>query len=393
MKLTTHLHALAFTIILVAFSAVAPLSAQSNTETIAKNGLLLDLESGAILFEKNADEAFEPFSMSKLMTIYLALDQIKRGNNTLDEMVTVSDDAWKNWNNRGSTMFLKAGDQVTIADLLRGIIVLSGNDACVVLAEHIGGTEQGYVDWMNDKAAEIGLTGSVFRNTTGWEAEGHHMTARDLATLTRHLIEDFPDLYQIFAEKEFIYKNFVGNKNNRNPLLYRFDGADGLKTGSNNETGTFGLTGSAMRDGRRLILVLGGMDSASVRSRESQRLMQMGFSRYKNYPLFAAGETVDEADVWLGQKATVPLVITDGLMMTLTRRQRSGMKVILKHKSPIPAPIKAGQPMATLEITAPGMEPKLIELVAGTDVSQVNGFGRIGAALSYMVFGASIAEE
>ena len=393
MKLSTTLRRLVILLIMATTTAVPAAFAQSGSDSKARNVLLIDLQSGAILLEKNADEPFAPFSMSKLMTLYLAMDEIKRGKVSLDDMVTVSDHAWRKWNNRGSTMFLKAGDAISVRELLRGIIVLSGNDACVVLAEHIAATEDEYVNWMNDKAAEIGLKDSVFKNVTGWEEDGHVMTARDLATLSRRMIEEFPELYKIFAEKEYIYKDFRGNKNNRNPLLYRFEGADGLKTGSNNEDGTFGLTGSAIRGGRRLLLVLGGLDNASERSRESQRLMQMGFRRYKNYPLFGAGETVDEADVWLGGQATVPLVMKDSLMMTLTRRQRSGMKVVLKHKSPIPAPIQAGQPIATLEISAPDMKTRNIDLVAGASVEEVSGFGRIGAAFSYLIFGASTASE
>lgn len=379
---------------LVSFIAVTALPAVGqDDDTPAKHAILLDLESGVVLFEKDADVPFEPFSMSKMMTVYLVMDLIKSGKLSLDETVTVSDYAWTNWNNRGSTMFLGARDQVTVEDLLRGVIVLSGNDASVVLAEHIAGTEAEFANWLNDKAQEIGLTNSYFINATGWEAVGHEMSARDLATLARRTIEDFPDLYKIYGEKRYLYKNHTGNTQNRNPILYNFPGGDGLKTGSNNEPGTYGLTASAIRDGRRLIGVIGGLENAQVRSREMQRLLQMGYSRYRNYPIFEVGETVDFADVWLGQDARVSLVTRERVMMTLTRRERANMKVRVRYTSPVPAPIQAGQPIATLEISAPGtdMKPRMVELVAGDNVGDISGFGRISAAINYLIFGAGVS--
>ena len=213
------------------------------------------------------------------------------------------------------------------------------------------------------------------------------MSARDLARLTLRLVTDFPDLYPMFAERRYLYKDHTGNQYNRNPLLGRFEGADGLKTGSTEEAG-YCLTASAERDGRRLILVLAGLKNKSERNRESQRLMGVGFRMFDNYHLFTAGETVDHADVWLGERATVPLVVNSNQALTLSKRQRSGMKVTVEYNSPIPAPIAKGQPIAIMTITAPTMEPKVVELVAGGDVTAVSGFGKLGAALKYMLFGA-----
>ena len=240
---------------------------------------------------------------------------------------------------------------------------------------------------MNEKALEIGLNDSHFVNATGWPAEGHKMSARDLARLSQLLVNDFPDLYPMFGEQRFLYKQYTGNQANRNPLLGTFNGADGLKTGSTEEAG-YCLTASAERDGRRLILVLTGLQNKSERNRESQRLMGVGFRMFDNYHLFEAGEVVDHADVWLGERATIPLIVGDNQAMTLSKRQRRGMKVTVEYSSPIPAPIAKGQPVATMTITAPTMEPRVVELVAGEDVAAVNGFGKLGAALKYMLFGA-----
>lgn len=360
--------------------------------TPARQAILLDASTNSVLFEKDADTPFPPASMSKLMTVYLAFDAIKEGELNLDDEVVVSDEAWRNWNNRGSTMFLRARDVVTVADLLRGIIVLSGNDACVVLAEHMAGTEEIFAEWLNAKAIEIGMTGSHFVNSTGWPAEGHLMTVRDLATLSLRLSTDFPDLYPMFAEREFLYKEFHSNKYNRNPLLGRFPGADGLKTGHTEESG-YGLAASAEREGRRLVLVVGGLNSISERVRESQRLMQYGYRNFSHYPLFRTGETVDYAEVWLGGEATVPLVMGDDLAITMSRRQRAQMKVSVEYMNPVAAPIQKGQQLGELVVEMPGRETVRTPLLAGQAVEEVGGLGKIGAAFEYLLFGSAGAEN
>lgn len=359
--------------------------------TPARQAVLLDTSTGSILFEKDADTPFPPASMSKLMTVYYAFEAIKQGELALDDEVVVSDETWREWNNRGSTMFLRAKDVVTVADLLRGIIVLSGNDACVVLAEHMAGSHDLFVDWLNAKAVEMGLTGSVFKNANGWPAEGHVMTARDLATLSYRLSVDFPELYPMFAEREYLYKEFNRNKYNRNPLLGRFPGADGLKTGHTEESG-YGLAASAEREGRRLVLVLGGLSSTSERTRESQRLLQYGFRNFRHYPLFRAGETVDRAEVWLGDELTVPMVIGEDLAITMSRRQRAEMKVSIEYSNPVAAPISKGQTIGELVVELRGREPIRLPLQAGRAIDDVGGFGKIGAAFSYLLFGSAGAE-
>jgi len=379
-------------IITLAFAGLTATAHAQRMATPAKQAILLDTSTGSVLFEKDADTAFPPASMSKLMTVYYAFEAIKRGEMKLDDEVVVSDEAWREWNNRGSTMFLRAGDVVTVADLLRGIIVLSGNDACVVLAEHMAGSHDVFVDWLNGKATELGMTNSHFVNANGWPAEGHVMSARDLATLSYRLSVDFPDLYPMFAEREYLYKDFRSNRFNRNPLLGRFPGADGLKTGHTEESG-YGLAASAERDGRRLVLVVGGLGSTSERMRESQRLMQYGFRNFDHYPLFRAGETVDYAEVWLGSEATVPLVVEGDVQLTMSRRQRAQMKVSIEYMNPVPAPLVKGAPVGELIIEMPDRPIVKHKLLAGADVEEVGGFGKIGAAFQYMLFGSAGAEK
>ncbi len=389
-KLTVAIKRLSLILVaLWAFDGVAVLA--QTMATPARQAVLLDASTGSILFEKDADTPFPPASMSKLMTVYLAFDAIKQGELALDDEVVVSDETWREWNNRGSTMFLRARDVVTIEDLLRGIIVLSGNDACVVLAEHMAGSHELFVDWLNAKAVDIGLTGSSFKNANGWPAEGHVMTARDLATLSHRLSTDFPDLYPMFGEREFLYKNFESNRYNRNPLLGRFPGADGLKTGHTEESG-YGLAASAEREGRRLVLVVGGLTSTSERTRESQRLLQYGFRNFSHYPLFRAGETVDYAEVWLGGSPTVPMIIGEDLSITMSRRQRAEMKVSVEYMNPVSAPIARGQQIGDLVVELRGREPMRLPLLAGQAVEEVGGFGKIGAAFEYLLFGSAGAE-
>jgi len=381
-----------FFIVLVAILGFAIQTNAQEMATPAREAILLDASTGSVLFEKDADTAFPPASMSKLMTVYYAFEAIKNGEMRLTDEVVVSDETWREWNNRGSTMFLRARDVVTVADLLRGIIVLSGNDACVVLAEHMAGSHATFVDWLNGKATELGLTNSHFENANGWPAEGHVMSARDLATLSLRLSTDFPELYPMFSEREFLYKDFQSNRYNRNPLLGRFPGADGLKTGHTEESG-YGLAASAERDGRRLILVVGGLSSTNERMRESQRLLQYGFRNFSHYPLFRTGETVDYAEVWLGSTATVPLVIAEDVAITMSRRQRAQMVVKVEYVNPVAAPLQKGQKIGELIVEMPDREAVRIPLLAGQAIEEVGGFGKLGAAFEYLLFGSSGSEN
>ncbi len=361
--------------------------------TPAEHAILVDATTNTVLFEKSADTQFPPASMSKMMTTYIAFEMIKRGEVTLEETTIVLEQTWRDWRLQGSTMFLNAGQEVTIGDLLRGIIVQSGNDACVVLAEALAGSEDVYVGWMNEMAGELGMTGTVFKNSTGWPAEGHVVTARDMAIIAEHLIEDFPELYKMYAETSFSFGTDPQTgkpitQSNRNPILYTVDGADGLKTGHTQESG-YSLTGSAIRDGRRIIMVASGLESTRARSREAQRLIEYAFRNYKILKLFEAGQVIEEADVWLGAAGKVALTVAEDVNVTMSRNQRRKMTVILSYDGPIKAPIKKGAPLATVRISVPDREDLVVPLVAAAAVGEKTGFGRIGAALMYLVFGSS----
>ncbi len=364
---------------LISLSLAGPAAA---IETTAREAILVEVETGTVLLERNPDASMPPASMSKIMTTYMVFEQLKDGRLKLDDEFLVSEAAWRKG---GSKMFVEVGKKVRIEDLLRGVIVQSGNDACIVLAEGISGTEEAFAEEMTEQAREIGLTGSTFTNATGWPDPNHRMTARDLATLARLIIEKFPEYYSYYGEKDFTWSGI--RQPNRNPLLYKSLGVDGLKTGHTQEAG-YGLTASAERDGRRVILVLNGLESEKSRAEESARLINWAFREFNNYTLFRPGEVVEEAPVWLGAEATVPLVLPEGLTLTLSRKERSAMEVKVSYVSPIPAPIAEGQRLATLTLRLPGSEPMMVPLRAGKAVGQLGFFGRINAGLKYLIFGA-----
>jgi D-alanyl-D-alanine carboxypeptidase (penicillin-binding protein 5/6) len=282
-------------------------------------------------------------------------------------------------------MFVKVGNRAKVEDLIRGIVVQSGNDACIVVAEGLAGTEEAFADLMNKKAAELGLRNSRFANATGWPDPNQKMSPHDLAILARHIIHDFPQYYHYFKEKNFTYAKI--RQGNRNPLIYKKMGADGLKTGHTEESG-YGITASATRGERRLILVVNGLGSVSERARESEKLLEWGFREFDNFPLFKAGETVADAEVWLGAEASVPLVVPEDLTVTLKRTSRRAMKATVVYDGPVPAPIEKGAEVAKLVISAPDMEPLEIPLYAGEGVERLGAMGRLFAALGYLVWGA-----
>ncbi|MCH8082032.1 MAG: D-alanyl-D-alanine carboxypeptidase [Proteobacteria bacterium] len=389
MKLFKVRNFLALAAILMA-GVFTPASAQQRFDTAAPYAIMVEAGTGEVLFEKNADVTFPPASMAKMMTTYLAFEMIERGEISLEDTTIVSDDTWREWGRRGSTMFLRARDKVTIADLLRGIIVQSGNDATVVLAEALAGSEGLFVDWMNAKAYELGMRSSTFMNSNGWPVEGQMVSARDLATLAYHMIKNYPGLYAMYAEKSFSYGLDVNGdlitQRNRNPLLFTVNGADGLKTGHTEEAG-YALTGSAVRGERRIIIVVSGLTSERQRAAESQRLLEYGFRAYKSYALFKAGDVVDNAAVWLGDEGTVPLVVDQDVTYTLSRAARNRMQVKVVYQSPIPAPIEAGQDIAHLVISTPGAKDRIVPLSAGQAVGEIGPFGRLGALVKYLIFG------
>jgi D-alanyl-D-alanine carboxypeptidase (penicillin-binding protein 5/6) len=350
-------------------------------ETTAREAILIDDTTGAVLMEKNADQLMPPSSMSKIMTVYMVFERLRDGNVKLTDELPISERAWRM---QGSKMFIDVNSRVSVDALLHGVIVQSGNDATVALAEGLGGTEEAFAARMTERAHELGMTNSTFLNASGWPQEGHLTTARDLATLAHHIIHDFPEYYPLFAVTEYEYNGI--SQGNRNPLLYKNIGADGLKTGHTEEAG-YGLTASAVRDGRRLILVVNGLSDVNTRSEETERLLDWGFRETTNYALIKADETVVDADVWLGDAETVPLVLAEPLVVTLPREARAGMTVKVVYDGPIPAPIAKGTQVGRVVVSAPGYTDVEHPLVAGADVGTLSTLRRLFAAAVYLVRG------
>jgi D-alanyl-D-alanine carboxypeptidase (penicillin-binding protein 5/6) len=368
--------------ILLTLPAAGPARAQA-LETSARQALMIDLSTDTELLSVNADERMYPASMTKLMTAYLVFERLQNGTLSLDDEFPVSEKAWRKG---GSKMFVEVGDRVKIEDLLRGIIIQSGNDATIVVAEGIAGSEEAFAREMTAKARELGMTQTQFRNASGWPDEQHYTTARDLATLAESLIKRFPEYYHLYSQTEFTYNDIT--QQNRNPLLYRNVGADGLKTGYTDDSG-YGLVGSAEREGRRLLMVINGLDGARERAQEAERLIDWGFREFGAYDLFQAGEVVDEIPTWLGQRGVVPVIIDRDVSVTLRRSVRDEMAVTLVTQRPLAAPIEAGQTVGEVRIEAPGLTPVTAPVKAAQSVEKLGTFGRVQAALEYLVFGES----
>ncbi|MGB0671009.1 MAG: D-alanyl-D-alanine carboxypeptidase family protein [Rhodospirillales bacterium] len=372
---------------LIAAMSGGPALAQEQ-DTSGNHAILIEAATGDILFAKDAETPMAPASMSKLMTLYMVFERLRDGRLSLDDTFNVSRNAWQKGGTKSgsSTMFLEPDSKVTVSDLIHGIIIQSGNDACIVVAEGLAESEEAFAAAMTKKARELGLNHSTFANSTGWPDPDHLMSAEDLAKLALILIKEFPDYYPIFAETSFVHNGI--KQSNRNPLLYEMEGADGLKTGHTQDSG-YGLTASAVRDGRRLILVVNGLASRKARAQESERLMQWGFREFGLYPLFSAGEEVDQAAVWLGEAASVPLIIPDAVTLALPKLARQNMTVTVKYSGPLEAPITAGETVGKVEVSAPGQDVRSFPLVAGADVAQLGLWGRVNAAVRHILFGSS----
>ena len=349
-------------------------------DTAAKWAIVLDFTTGATLLDKQADEEMPPSSMTKLMTIYLVYDRLKQGRMRLDDELLVSERAWRM---AGSKMFVQIGNSVKVEDLIRGLIVQSGNDACIVLAEAISGSEEQFAELMNTKAKELGLNHTRFRNSTGWPDPEQHMSARDIATLAQRIIRDFPEYYHYDAEKSFKYNGI--DQGNRNPMVQKGT-ADGLKTG-HTDAGGYGLVASSIRNGRRVILVLNGMASMRERAEEGERLMDWAFANFEDVTLFTAGDVIERAPVWLGTSRDVPLVAGRDLIVTLPRNWRNNAAVKLSYETPVRAPIMKGDILGKLTMGGKGVPPLEVNLLAGEDVPRLGLPGRAMAMLSRMVGG------
>lgn len=348
--------------------------------TAARWAYMQDFDTGASLMEKQADEEMPPSSMTKLMTIYLVYDQLKQGRMKLEDELPVTEKAWRM---QGSKMFVQIGSTVKVEDLIRGVIVQSGNDAAIVLAEAIGGSEEQFVEKMNAKAKELGLTNSYFKNCTGWPDPEQHMSCRDIATLAGDIIRDFPEYYHYDAEKTFRYNGI--EQGNRNPMVQKGT-ADGLKTG-HTDAGGYGVVASSKRNGRRVILVLNGMDSMHQRAEESERLMDWGFFNFEDVTLFSAGDVIENVPVWLGSEHAVPLVAGRDVAVTMPRNWRQKARVKLSYDAPLTAPVAKGDTVGKLTLTGDGVPHLDVPLMAAADVPRLGLPGRAIAVLSKYVTG------
>ena len=349
--------------------------------TLARQAFMVDPQTSTVMLFKDAEQSMVPSSMSKMMTIYIVFEELAAGRLKLDTRFRVSERARAMG---GSRMFVELGSEVTVEDLIKGIIVLSGNDACVVIAEGLSGSEESFAERMTKRGRELGMTKTVFKNSSGWPAEGQYTTARDLAVLAWRTIDDYPKLYRYYSETDWTYNNI--RQANRNRLLKITPGTDGLKTG-HTEEGGYGQTTSALRDGRRLILVVNGLTSMAERAQETSRLMEWGFREFANTTIFRAGDTVVEAPVWLGAQDKVPLVVARPIQITAPTGQAVSPRVVARFEGPLAAPLAKGAKVGTVAVTIP--DGRVIEypLEVGMDVARMGVIGRVTAMIQHYLFG------
>ena len=346
----------------------------------ARWAYIMDATTGAVLLQKAADDLMPPSSLTKLMTAYVVFSALRAGRLRLDQSLPVSERAWRM---QGSKMFVPVGQEVSVEDLIRGMLIQSGNDACIVLAEGLSGSEEAFVQLMNEEAVKLGLTHSTFRNATGWPDPEHHMSARDVAVLALHLVRDFPQYYHYFSEHGYKFGNI--DQGNRNVLVDK-GLADGLKTG-HTEAGGFGLCASSERDGRRIIEVLNGLPSSRARVEEGERMLAWAFASFEDVRLFKAGETVQRIPVWLGQHPDVAAVTTEDVVVTVPHGWRHRMKVHVDFQQPVQAPVRAGAPLGQLIVSDTGLSDFQLPLVAAGPVARLGLPNRAIAVLGHTLGG------
>lgn len=355
-------------------------------ETEATHAVIMDYETGDLLFSKNGDTPMPPASMSKLMTALMVFEALESGELSMETELPVSETAWRRGGSASgsSTMFLEVGSRATVRDLLQGIIVQSGNDACIVVAEALGGAEETFADMMTERANALGLDSANFENATGWPDPEHRISAADLARLARHIIQEHPSYYGIYEQEEFTYNGI--RQFNRNPLLGLFPGADGLKTGHTSESG-YGLVASAEQDGERRIVVFNGMESSNARADEAERLMRAAFTAFEMVDIVDAGDQVGEAELYMGEAETVPLRAVEALRLGMHRRAADDFTAEIVYEGPIDAPVSEGDRIARLEVTLADGRTRTVPLEAAASVERKGLFGRAGQSLVRMIRG------
>jgi serine-type D-Ala-D-Ala carboxypeptidase (penicillin-binding protein 5/6) len=351
--------------------------------------ILQDHLSGKILFEKDADHKIYPASMTKIMTAIVVFDLLKSGETSLDEKITISEKAWRLSQSGYSSMFIMLNDQVSVEDLLKGVIIVSGNDACIALAEGLSGTEEDFVLLMNEKADEIGLENTNFNNTSGINDVDNYSTVRDILKMSRYMIKNYPEYYTYFKETTFTWDRTGGDpitQGNRNPLLYKNVGADGIKTGFL-AVEKYSLASSAKVNERRMTAVGSGFNTKNDRSRESLKLINWGLRKFDTIKVANINETLGTLNVWLGKKPKVNIFPSESIYLTIPKRKKSTVEAIMEYKGPIEAPIKKGDNLGILNVYVSGELKKQINLIASENIEKSNIFSRIFKSLNYLVWG------
>lgn len=362
--------------------------AQEGYETKAAQAILLDARTGRVLFEKDADTSVPPASMSKLMTMTMVFEALRAGKLTLDQTFKVSVDAWRRGGavSGGSTMYAEVNSTIALEDLIKGGIVQSANDACIVIAENMAGSESAFAQRMTERAHELGARSATFRNATGLPDPEHRMSVRDLSVIARHIINDFPEYYKYYSIPEFTWNKIT--QRNRNPLLKDYPGADGMKTGYTKEAG-YGLVGSAERDGRRLIMVIAGLKSLPERRAEAQNLLDWGFRQFRTVDVYAKGDRVGQARVWGGTRRNVPLLAGANVRVALTAAEQELAEVKLAYNGPLMAPVEAGREVGTVRFIVDGITVADVPVVTAEPVPAENSmWSRALDSVFIMIFGS-----
>ena len=361
----------------------------SGIEIDATYVIVQDHLSGKILYEKDSDEKIYPASMTKIMTAIVAFDLLKNGETSLDELITISEKAWRLSQSGYSSMFIMLNDQVSVEDLLKGIIIVSGNDACVALAEGLSGTEEDFVILMNEKAEEIGLVNTNFNNSSGINDVNNYSTVSDILKMSRYMIINYPEYYSYFKETSFTWDRTGGDpitQGNRNPLLYKNIGADGIKTGFLTVE-KYSLASSIKIDERRITAVASGFKTKNSRSRESVKLLNWGLRKFDTIKIAKKGEVLSSINVWLGKKNKVDIFPSEDVYLTVSKRKKKTIKAILEYNGPVEAPIKKGDTLGLLKVYESGGLKKQIDLISAEDIKKSNIFSRLLKSLNYLVWG------
>jgi D-alanyl-D-alanine carboxypeptidase (penicillin-binding protein 5/6) len=379
-------------VLLLAVPGASELMAQGKAEqpyvAKAEEAILLDARTGRVLFEKNADQPVPPASMSKLMTMIMVFEALRSGTLSLDQKFKVSQDAWKRGGapSGGSTMYAELNSEVALEDLIKGVVVHSANDACIVIAENMAGSEPAFAELMTARARELGATNATFKNATGLPDPGHQMSVRDLAILARYIINTFPEYYKYYSIPEFTWNNIT--QQNRNPLLKDYPGADGMKTGYTKEAG-YGLIGSAQRDGRRLVMVIAGLKTINERRQEAQGLLDWGFKQFRTVDVYAKGDRVGQARVWGGTERHVALLASGDVRVALTPQEKEMAEVKLAYTGPLIAPVQAGQQVGSVRFIVDGVTVADVPVVtAGAITEEPSMWSRAVDSVFIMVFGS-----